>query len=91
MSFANQNRDIVTPLRIISQHTLPVQSFWSMLKRGIYVIYHHVSRKHLDKYVDEFEFRCNSKYVAESKRFGLMLNVCDGRMTYASLINRDQP
>jgi transposase-like protein len=67
-------------------HVNTIESFWSMLKRGIYGIYHHVSRKHLDKYVDEFEFRCNSKHIADTRRFGLMLNVCDGRMTYQTLI-----
>jgi transposase-like protein len=67
-------------------HTNSIESFWSMLKRGIYGIYHHVSRKHLDKYVDEFEFRCNSKHIAEAQRFGLMLNVCGGRMTYKQLV-----
>ena len=69
-------------------HTNTIESFWSMLKRGIYGIYHHVSPKHLDKYVDEFEFRCNSKHIADARRFGLMLNVCNGRMTYETLIDK---
>ncbi len=69
-------------------HTNTIESFWSMLMRGIYGIYHHVSRKHLDKYVDKFEFRCNSKHIANAQRFGLMLNVCNGRMTYDSLVGR---
>jgi transposase-like protein len=71
-------------------HVNTIESFWSMLKRGIYGIYHHVSRKHLDKYIDEFEFRCNSKHIPDAQRFGLMLNVCSGRMTYENLIARRQ-
>jgi transposase-like protein len=67
-------------------HTNSIESFWSMLKRGIYGIYHHVSRKHLDKCVDEFEFRCNSKRFVDTYRFRLMLNRSQGRLTYATLI-----
>jgi transposase-like protein len=69
-------------------HTNGIESFWSMLKRGIYGIYHHVSRKHLDKYVDEFEFRCNSLHITDPRRFKLMLDNSIGRLTYNELIQK---
>jgi transposase len=40
-------------------HTNTIESFWSMLKRGINGTYIHVSSKHLQKYLWEFEFRHN--------------------------------
>jgi transposase-like protein len=40
-------------------HTNTIESFWSMLKRGINGTYIHVSRKHLQKYLWEFEYRHN--------------------------------
>lgn len=40
-------------------HTNSIESFWSMLKRGINGTYIHVSSKHLQKYLWEFEFRHN--------------------------------
>ena len=40
-------------------HTNGVESFWSMLKRGYHGTYHHVSAKHLQRYVDEFAGRHN--------------------------------
>jgi len=66
-------------------HTNRIESFWAILKRGIFGIYHQVSRKHLDKYVDEFEFRFNSKDIDDNKRFALMLDSCSGRLTYRAL------
>jgi transposase-like protein len=67
-------------------HTNGIESFWATLKRGIFGIYHQVSRKHLDQYIDEFEFRFNSKHIHDNQRFSLMLNNCNGRLTYKDLV-----
>ena len=36
-----------------------MESFWTLLKRGILEIYHHISVKYMQEYVDEFMFRLN--------------------------------
>lgn len=43
-----------------SVHTNSIESVWAVIKRGMYGTYHHVSRKHLARYVDEFCFRLST-------------------------------
>ena len=38
-------------------HTNSIESVWAVMKRGIYGVYHQVSKKHLQRYIDEFTFR----------------------------------
>lgn len=40
-------------------HTNGIESVWALLKRGLMGTFHHVSVKHLDRYVNEFTFRLN--------------------------------
>ncbi len=42
-------------------HTNSLEGFWSLLKRGISGVYHGVSTKHLQAYVDEYVFRYNNR------------------------------
>jgi transposase-like protein len=42
-------------------HTNTVDGFWSLLKRGINGVYHSVSAKHLQSYLDEYSFRYNHR------------------------------
>ena len=40
-------------------HTNSIESVWAVFKRGVHGTFHHVSKKHLHRYVDEFTFRLN--------------------------------
>jgi transposase-like protein len=42
-------------------HTNTVESYFSVLKRGIHGTYHHVSPAHLHRYAIEFDFRHNER------------------------------
>ena len=69
--------------------TNSIESVWAVLKRGIYGTYHHVSEKHLARYVDEAAFRLNEGNV---KRHTLRRldsftdSVAGKRLTYKDLI-----
>jgi len=42
-------------------HTNTIEGFWSLVKRGISGVYHNVSAKHLQSYLDEYSWRYNHK------------------------------
>ena len=42
-------------------HTNTIEGFWSLVKRGISGVYHSVSTKHLQSYLDEYAFRYNHR------------------------------
>lgn len=69
-------------------HTNTIEGFWSLLKRGIFGIYHHVSEKHIDRYLTEFSFRYNSRRIKDNERFAMFLQNCGGRLTYQDLIGK---
>lgn len=42
-------------------HTNSVEGFWSLIKRGIGGVYHSVSQKYLQTYLDEYSYRYNRR------------------------------
>lgn len=67
-------------------YTNTIEGFWSLLKRGIIGIYHFTSKKHLQKYVDEFVFRYNTRQYTEHDRFNFLLSNIGIKTTYKELI-----
>ena len=55
-------------------HTNTIEGFWALLKRGMFGQFHSVSRKHLQRYVDEFCFRYNLRETDPGFAFDPTLN-----------------
>jgi|ERR1041385_2434850 transposase-like protein len=69
-------------------HTNGLESFWAMFKRGYHGIFHHFTKKHLHRYIAEFEMRWNMSTLGSAGRFDSMLESVSGsRLTYSELIS----
>ena len=67
-------------------HTNGIESFWSLLKRGYHGTFHHVSAKHLERYVVEFSVRHNQRDRPPKGRLAGLAAGCDGkRLDWATL------
>jgi transposase-like protein len=69
-------------------HTNTIESFWSLLKRGHYGIFHVISAKHLHRYLAEFEARWNMKQMNNAERVDALLESTSNlRLVYKALIS----
>ena len=69
--------------------TNSIEAVWAVLKRGVYGTFHHVSPKHLGRYVDEFTFRLNEGDVKRhtlQRLDSFVDGVAGKRLTYKDLI-----
>jgi transposase-like protein len=63
------------------------ESFFSLLKRGVYGSWHHVSREHLPKYANEFAFRWNTRAQTDGERMETAIGMTTGkRLTYRQAV-----
>ena len=66
-----------------------VESVFAVMKRGLIGVYHHASKKHLSRYVDEFAFRLNDGNVQRhtlDRLDSFVTGTAGKRLTYKALI-----
>ena len=70
-------------------HTNSIESFWSLFKRGYIGIYHYMSQKHMQRYIDEFVARLNGncKELCNFDKFAESILNVNGRLTYRRLVH----
>jgi transposase-like protein len=65
-----------------------IESVFAVLKRGLHGVYHHASKKHMTKYIDEFTFRLNEGNVKRhtwDRLDSFVSAVAGKRLTYERL------
>ena len=69
-------------------HTNGIESFWALLKRGYHGTHHHLSPKHLHRYVGEFSARYGMRDDHTEKALASVVsNMSNKRLTYKELIS----
>lgn len=67
-------------------HTNTLEGFFSIFKRGLVGVYQHMDKKHLDRYLAEFDFRMNTREklkINDAQRADIALAGMKGkRLTY---------
>lgn len=63
--------------RLVTTNT--VEGYFSLIKRGVYGTYHHIGIPYLQQYLNEFDFRYNSRKVTDAERAGLALKATEGK------------
>lgn len=59
--------------------TNTAESVFSLLKRGMYGVYHNVSKRHLHRYLAEFDFRWNHRTVEDGERTVAAIKGSEGK------------
>jgi len=68
-------------------YTNTAESWFALLKRGVYGTFHHISDKHLDRYLAEFMFRWDSRKESDFKRTMETIQRVKGkRLLYKNLV-----
>ena len=63
-------------------HTQNIENYWSIFKRGLHGIFHHISGRHFPMYLNEFDFRASNRKVSDGQRFQRLLGQLRGRLLW---------
>src|SRR5271157_151603 len=60
-------------------NTNTAESYFALLKRGVHGTFHHISKKHLSKYCNEFSFRWNNRTTTDGERTENVIKQFEGK------------
>ena len=60
-------------------HSNTIEGVWSLIRRGVMGTFHSVSRKHIPNYLNEFEFRWNTRKLDDGQRVAKAIRQVQGK------------
>lgn len=63
-------------------HIQGMENYWSLLKRGLIGVFHHVDADYLPSYLHEFQFRFNRRKISDAERFASLMGETQGRVLW---------
>ena len=60
-------------------HSNTIEGVFSLIRRGVMGTFHSVSRKHLPNYLNEFQFRWNTRKMDDGQRVARAIKQIDGK------------
>jgi transposase-like protein len=70
-------------------HSNTIEGVFSLLQRGVMGTFHSVSRKHLPNYLNEFQFRWNTRKLDDGQRVSRVVKMLEGkRLEYRESVER---
>lgn len=71
--------------------TNEVEGYFALLKRGITGSFHHVSKRHLGRYCDEFLFRWDHRKAPDSERTEQAISqIVNKRLSYKAIVHHSE-
>lgn len=49
-------------------HTNSVEGYFSLFKRGVFGVFHHIGHQYINQYLGEFDFRYNTREITDGQR-----------------------
>ena len=75
-------------------HSNTVEGYFGLLKRGIYGTYHHVSEAHLQRYINEFDFRFTHRTASgvndHERAIKALAQIQGKRLTYRRTVRQQE-
>ena len=68
-------------------HSNTIEGVFSLIKRGVMGTFHSVSRKHLANYLNEFEFRWNTRKLDDGQRVARAIRQVGGEAVGISRVS----
>lgn len=63
-------------------HTQNIENYWSIFKRGVYGVFHHIGEDYLPCYLSEFDFRRSHRKISDAERFAALMSQTQGRLMW---------